>query len=226
MEKSVLRALQACPLFAGLSAKEVESAINMVEYHLVKYGKKELYAKEGYPVENVDIVISGGMSGRTESSSGKCVKISWQSIGKVMTAASIFSEKKLPVTIETDRPTILLRMTPKALQSLFIYDPRIQMNFIKLVSNVAVDMAIRVKKLTLYTVREKMASYLLDISKRKNKDEFVLDLSRQELANMFAIQKYSLQRVLSEFQKEGIISVNRKLFTILDREKLKAYSAE
>jgi CRP-like cAMP-binding protein len=71
-----------------------------------------------------------------------------------------------------------------------------------------------------------MASYLLDISKRKNKDEFVLDLSRQELANMFAIQKYSLQRVLSEFQKEGIISVNRKLFTILDREKLKAYSAE
>ena len=70
MEKSVLRALQACPLFAGLSAKEVESTINMVEYHLVKYGKKELYAKEGYPVENVDIVISGGMSGRTESSSG------------------------------------------------------------------------------------------------------------------------------------------------------------
>ena len=61
MEKSVLRALQACPLFAGLSAKEVESAINMVEYHLVKYGKKELYAKEGYPVENVDIVVSGGI---------------------------------------------------------------------------------------------------------------------------------------------------------------------
>jgi len=75
-------------------------------------------------------------------------------------------------------------------------------------------------------VREKLASYLLDIAKRTNKDQFMIETSRQELANMFAIQKFSLQRVLSEFQKEGIIRTNRKWFTILDREKLKAYAGE
>ena len=226
MDLAVIRALQACPLFTGLTKKEIETIMKGVEYSLVKYEKKEVYAKEGQLVGNVDIVVTGGMSGRTQSSSGKCVKITWNTIGKLMTPASIFSGRNLPVTIETDRQTILLRMTPQTLQKLFTIDQRIQMNFIRLISGVAVEMAIRVKKLTLYTVREKLASYLLDIAKRTNKDQFMIETSRQELANMFAIQKFSLQRVLSEFQKEGIIRTNRKWFTILDREKLKAYAGE
>jgi CRP-like cAMP-binding protein len=224
MDLAVIRALQACPLFTGLTKKDMETIMKGVEYSLVKYEKKELYTKEGQLVENVDIVVTGGMSGRTQSSSGKCVKITWNTIGKLMTPASIFSGKNVPVTIETDRQTILLRMKPETLQKLFAIDQRIQMNFIRLISIEAVEMAIRVKKLTLYTVREKLASYLLDIAKRTNKDQFMIETSRQELANMFAIQKFSLQRVLSEFQKEGIIRTNRKWFTILDREKLKAYA--
>ena len=226
MDLAVIRALQACPLFTGLTKKDIETIMKGVEYSLVKYEKKEVYAKEGQLVGNVDIVVTGGMSGRTQSSSGKCVKITWNTIGKLMTPASIFSGRNLPVTIETDRQTILLRMTPQTLQKLFTIDQRIQMNFIRLISIEAVEMAIRVKKLTLYTVREKLASYLLDIAKRTNKDQFMIETSRQELANMFAIQKFSLQRVLSEFQKEGIIRTNRKWFTILDREKLKAYAGE
>ena len=226
MDLAVIRALQACPLFTGLTKKDIETIMKGVEYSLVKYEKKELYTKEGQLAENVDIVVTGGMSGRTQSSSGKCVKITWNTIGKLMTPASIFSGKNVPVTIETDRQTILLRMKPETLQKLFAIDLRIQMNFIRLISIEAVEMAIRVKKLTLYTVREKLASYLLDIAKRTNKDQFMIETSRQELANMFAIQKFSLQRVLSEFQKEGIIRTNRKWFTILDREKLKAYAGE
>jgi CRP-like cAMP-binding protein len=226
MDLAVIRALQACPLFTGLTKKDIETIMKGVEYSLVKYEKKELYTKEGQLAENVDIVVTGGMSGKTQSSSGKCVKITWNTIGKLMTPASIFSGKNVPVTIETDRQTILLRMKPETLQKLFAIDQRIQMNFIRLISIEAVEMAIRVKKLTLYTVREKLASYLLDIAKRTNKDQFMIETSRQELANMFAIQKFSLQRVLSEFQKEGIIRTNRKWFTILDREKLKAYAGE
>ena len=226
MDLAVIRALQACPLFTGLTKKDIETIMKGVEYSLVKYEKKEVYAKEGQLVGNVDIVVTGGMSGRTQSSSGKCVKITWNTIGKLMTPASIFSGKNVPVTIETDRQTILMRMKPETLQKLFAIDQRIQMNFIRLISIEAVEMAIRVKKLTLYTVREKLASYLLDIAKRTNKDQFMIETSRQELANMFAIQKFSLQRVLSEFQKEGIIRTNRKWFTILDREKLKAYAGE
>jgi CRP-like cAMP-binding protein len=226
MDLAVIRALQACPLFTVLTKKDMETIMKGVEYSLVKYEKKELYTKEGQLAENVDIVVTGGMSGRTQSSSGKCVKITWNTIGKLMTPASIFSSKNVPVTIETDRQTILLRMKPETLQKLFAIDQRIQMNFIRLISIEAVEMAIRVKKLTLYTVREKLASYLLDIAKRTNKDQFMIETSRQELANMFAIQKFSLQRVLSEFQKEGIIRTNRKWFTILDREKLKAYAGE
>ena len=95
------------------------------------------------------------------------------------------------------------------------------MNFIKLLSSVAITLAKMVKQLTLFTVREKVANYLEEVTKRRNSDTITFEVSRQEIANMFAIQKYSLQRVLGEFAKGGAIKMRGKTITILDREKLR-----
>ena len=59
-------------------------------------------------------------------------------------------------------------------------------------------------------------------SKLKNSDDFVLQKSRQEIAESFAIQKFSLQRCLKEFAADGMIQTNGKQIIILDREKLMA----
>jgi CRP-like cAMP-binding protein len=94
------------------------------------------------------------------------------------------------------------------------------MNFIKVLSFVAISLARMVRQLTLFTVREKVAHYLDEISKKRNSNVITLDVSRQEIADHFAIQKYSLQRVLAEFVKGGAIKVHGKSITILDREKM------
>ena len=95
------------------------------------------------------------------------------------------------------------------------------MNFIKLLSSVAITLAKMVKQLTLFTVREKVANYLEEVTQRRNSNTITFEVSRQEIANMFAIQKYSLQRVLGEFSKGGAIKMRGKTITILDREKLR-----
>ena len=150
------------------------------------------------------------------------MKIGSYMVGRLSTPAQIFYDKMpLQVTIEAVRPTTLLRLTPNSLLKLFNLDHRIQMNFIKILSSVAITLAKMVKQLTLFTVREKVANYLEEVTKRRNSDTITFEVSRQEIADMFAIQKYSLQRVLGEFAKGGAIKMRGKTITILDREKLR-----
>ena len=221
MDKNVLKALKACPLFEGIAEQDIEKAMSEVRYSFLRYSKKDIHAFTGEHNAYADIVISGELSVKMERESGRCVKVGSYMMGKLSTPAQIFYDKMpLQVTIEAVRPTTLLRMPPSSLQALFSIDPRIQMNYIKLLSSVCITMARMVRQLTLFTVREKVAHYLDEISKKRNTNVITLDVSRQEIADRFAIQKYSLQRVLAEFVKGGAIKVHGKSITILDKEKM------
>ena len=67
---------------------------------------------------------------------------------------------------------------------------------------------------------EKVAIFLLQESRRHCSDSFLLTMSRQEIADCFAVQKFSLQRSLKEFADEGIISLDGKHITILKKQDL------
>ena len=47
-----------------------------------------------------------------------------------------------------------------------------------------------------------------------------LDKSRQEIAESFGIQKFSLLRCMSELVEVGAIKVEGKIITILDKNKM------
>ena len=48
-----------------------------------------------------------------------------------------------------------------------------------------------------------------------------LDVSRQEMADIFGIQKFSLLRCLSEFEEKGAIRIEGKTITILNSDEMK-----
>lgn len=75
--------------------------------------------------------------------------------------------------------------------------------------------------LSLFTVREKVAWLLLERAGEQGSNTIHLYRSRQEIADSFGIQKFSLLRVLSDLQKEGAIKVDGRQITILDRNKMK-----
>ena len=94
------------------------------------------------------------------------------------------------------------------------------MNFIRILSNIDVFLTHKMKILSLFTVREKVAYLLLERAGEQGSDEIHLERSRQEIADSFGIQKFSLLRVLSDLEKEGVIEIKGKNIKILDRHKL------
>lgn len=221
METKVTKALQKCPLFEGLTADEIERVMALTECRLVHFDKNDVYTLAGTPCRYADIIVEGQMTARMVGPSGKFVQMAARGVGMLLAPAFIFAkDNRMPVSIETNRETTILRMSPESLRQLMKLDDRIELNFIRLLSTTSTFLARKVQMLTLHSVREKVAFFLLEESKRTGADCFTLTKSRQEIADSFAIQKFSLQRVLNGFANEGAIILDGKTVTITDRQKL------
>ena len=88
------------------------------------------------------------------------------------------------------------------------------MNHIRLLSNIISQLTKKVRMLSM-TVREKVCLYLKEQSRLQQSNNILLPMSRQELADHFGIQKYSLLRCLNELKQEGAIRVEGRHIHIL-----------
>ena len=218
----MMQVLQKCPLFAGMSTLRIDLALGNISYQIINFAPRDVYTLAGMPCRFADIVLSGSLICRMVSLSGKQVEVTRLRPGNLIAPAFIFAKNNsMPVSVETDSEVTLLRMTPQTLKKLIDDDADIRMNYIRSLSNIDVFLTHKMKDLSLFTVREKVAYLLLERAGEQNSNTIRLTRSRQEIADSFGIQKFSLLRVLSEFEKEGVIRVDGKTIEIIDRSRLK-----
>ena len=222
MEQRVLNALTKCPLFAGMAPVEIEVAMAGVTYSIVNYDSHDIYALTGMPCKTLDIVIRGVLVCRMSSLSGKQVEVSRLHEGNLVAPAFILGkDTNMPVGVETDTDVTVLRMQKTVFHHLIGTHEQIRDNFIRVLSNINAFLTHRMRILTLFTVKEKVAYLLLELAGEQGSNVIHLSQSRQEIADCFGIQKFSLLRVLADFAKAGAIKINGREVTILDRSKMR-----
>lgn len=222
MEQRVLNALTKCPLFAGMAPVEIEIAMAGVTYSIVNYDSHDIYALTGMPCKTLDIVIRGVLVCRMSSLSGKQVEVSRLHEGNLVAPAFILGkDTNMPVGVETDTDVTVLRMQKTVFHHLIGTHEQIRDNFIRVLSNINAFLTHRMRILTLFTVKEKVAYLLLELAGEQGSNVIHLSQSRQEIADSFGIQKFSLLRVLADFTKAGAIKINGREVTILDRSKMR-----
>ncbi len=220
----MLNGLCACSLFQGMSSEDINQLMSLVGYKLVSYKKKDIYLLAGMPCKFADIVIEGQLVARMVSLSGKSVEVSRLNAGDLLSPAFIFAhDNSMPVSVETDKPTLIFRLQPSTLKYLIDTNETIRMNFIRTLSNINVFLTKKMRLLSLLTVREKVASFILETANKQQSNVIKLDKSRQEIAESFGIQKFSLLRCMSELVEVGAIKVEGKTITILDKNKMQCF---
>ena len=140
MEQKTLKALSLCPLFRGISLGQLEATIDSVGYKILKFDKKDIYILAGMPYRHADIVIEGEMVARMVSLSGKSVEVSRLKQGDIVAPAFIFAKDNLmPVSVETETATVILRMSIAGFERLIDTDPVLRHNFIQALSDIDVS---------------------------------------------------------------------------------------
>ena len=203
----MMQVLQKCPLFAGMSTLSIDLALGNISYQIINFAPRDVYTLAGMPCRFADIVLSGSLICRMVSLSGKQVEVTRLRPGNLIAPAFIFAKNNsMPVSVETDSEVTLLRMTPQTLKKLIDDDADIRMNYIRSLSNIDVFLTHKMKVLSLFTVREKVAYLLLERAGEQNSNTIRLTRSRQEIADSFG---------------EGVIRVDGKTIEIIDRSRLK-----
>ncbi|OWP32902.1 transcriptional regulator [Prevotella intermedia] len=222
MEASMYEILTNSPFFNGLTAKEIKELLQTVNYKIVEYPAKEIYTLAGMPCKYADFILKGELISRMTGLSGKQVQIDRLKACVLIAPAFIFAKNNaMPVSVETAQHTIIMRMMPSELKHLIDTNERIRMNFIQLLSSIDVFLTQKLRMLSLFTVREKVAYFLMKAAKEQQSRTIKLSNSRQEIADTFGIQKFSLLRCLSEFEDNGAIKIDGKQITILNSDKMK-----
>ena len=197
------------PFFNGLTAKEIQAILQTVNYKIVEYPAKEIYTLAGMPCKYADFILKGELISRMTGLSGKQVQIDRLKACILIAPAFIFAKNNaMPVSVETAQHTTIMRMMPSELKHLIDSNERIRMNFIQLLSSINVFLTQKLRMLSLLTVREKVAYFLMKVAKEQQSRTIKLSNTRQEIADTFGIQKFSLLRCLSEFEDNGAIKID------------------
>ncbi len=98
-------------------------------------------------------------------------------------------------------------------------------NFIKSMHNDLNQFQSVIVSLTQLSSEQKIAKFLLDISEKqiangKSKHNLILSMSRTDIANYLGMALETVSRILTDFQRNNIISVNNRRVSILDYQRL------
>ena len=189
MDIDTLEGLRKCPLFEGLTDNEIIDLMHAIRYRVTRLYKGDFLFVAGEDCIHANILIDGDV-------------------------VAYAQERRYPVTVQAMTNTKVLRIHSADFERLLELDSRLTKNFTVILSNLIAGLTKKVRMLLL-SVRDKIVFFLKEEQRRQQSNTILLSMSRQELADHFGIQKYSLQRALNELQESGAIHVDGKTIEIL-----------
>lgn len=213
--------LSMSPMFRGLKPDEIQALIERVGHSVKSFSKGQTIAQREEEVKNLCIIVDGSVKGEMVDFSGKILKIEEMQAPMPIAHAFLFGERnRFPVDVVALEDCKILFIPKADFMRLMQQNATVLSNYLNAISNRAQFLSNKLWFLSFKTIKEKIAHYLLNISRSESKTTIVLPKSHQELAEFFGVTRPSLARVFSDLEAEGVITVNRREINIINKGKL------
>lgn len=215
-----IQKISLCPVFRGVPEKEAEKLLEAIHFQIKTFQKNDIIAIAGESVSNLYIILEGSVRGEMIDYSGKTIKIEDVEAPKPLAAAFLFGkDNKFPVTVTANVPVEILSVPVAEFLKLLQINAQILKNYLNSISTRTQFLSQKLHFLSFKTIKEKMAHFLLQkAGERLHSVE--LNMTQQQMADIFGVSRPSLARVLGEMQKEDLIKVDKKTITLNDKQKL------
>lgn len=212
--------LSQSPVFKNTSPDRIGTIFETITWQVKRFRKGEMVAQSGEECRHLMIVVEGSVKGEMTDASGRVIKIEDVGVPRPIAFSFIFGQHNVfPVNVTANEDSAILLIPRPDLIVLLQSDKQVLQNVLDAISSRAQFLSQKIKMLSLKSIRGKIAQMLLELSKEQG-DCVQLPSSQAELADYFGVARPSLARTLGELAEEGIIRVDRRSVTILDRRKL------
>lgn len=211
--------LQSTSLFKGLGEDESEAVGRLVIEK--SYEKGETIFFEGDDADGFYIVGSGTVKVFKMNPSGKEHILHIFGPGEPVGEVPVFSNRPFPATAEAIVKSRMLYFSKKDFVSMIEQNPSIAMNMLAVLSMRLRQFTNQIENLSLKEVPARLAGYLLyTLDEQQNDSVIELPVSKGQLASLLGTIPETLSRIFSKMSDEGLIQVEGRTITILDRDGL------
>jgi cAMP-binding proteins - catabolite gene activator and regulatory subunit of cAMP-dependent protein kinases len=205
----------------GFSEDIIEKTFESINYTINSFSKGEIIAVEDSYCSSIGIVIKGGVEVQKIYASGKTITMSNLEVGNIFGEVIIFSNKSAyPATIMASTNCEIMYISKENILKLCKLNSEFLSNFMTLLSNKILMLNNKLRNISYQTIRQKIASYVLDEYKAINKLTISLKCTKKEMAEQLGIPRPSLSRELINMKDEGILDFDKNIITILDLDSL------
>jgi len=211
--------------FSSLKALNKEELLKMAECktsYIIKKG--EPIFEEGETTNGIFCIKDGICKLTKLSANGKDQIVKLVKPGELLGQRSLISEEPTNLSAVALEDMEVCFIPKKEIMEFFNENNQFSMNVMKTICGDLKDADDHMVSLAQKSVKERLAETLLHLEDTFGKNEdgsLHIQLSREELAGMIGTATESCIRLLSEFNKTGLIELIGKKIAIVDRNKLK-----
>jgi CRP/FNR family transcriptional regulator, nitrogen oxide reductase regulator len=206
------------PLFAGLDARALREITGDARNRSADAG--ETFFEEGDPATSFFVVRSGSVKLVQLSAEGHLVVLRLIGAGEAFGGVSAFGGDSYPVGAQAITHVAALEWPGSVMASLMERHPRLAMNAVRFVAARLHDLQVRYRELATEKVERRVARALVRLvqqSGRRVEGGVLIDLplSREDVAQMTGTTLFTVSRLMSRWETDGIVEVGRQRMVVL-----------
>ena len=215
--------LKSIAFFNELEEKELaEIASLLVTRH---YKRGQIIFMEGDPGEALYILSKGLIKLSKLSEEGREQVLHFVRPGSIFAEVVIFDGGPYPATSEVVEDAEVGILYNQDMERLVLNKPELALKMLRLMSRRLRAAQRTIRDLALKDAYSRMAGLLLRLLRDQGVEGeggtvIRTEMTRQEMASIIGVTRETVARILSRWQKEGIIQVQRNTLTIHSQEKL------
>lgn len=217
--------LQAVPLFAGVSEKQLATIVDDLRSR--DYKKDELIFRQGDESREIYIVLKGKVRIYKISPAGNETSIDIFSTHDVLGEFAALDNEPRSTSAKAMGPVTLLVMSQEHFLHQLNTLPGLAINLARLLAGKLRWTAAYAESIAQFDAAGRLLHILIDNTARYGEEveagkRYVLDLglSQSDLASMVGARREWINRILGEWRRRGLLEFDQGVITILDLERV------
>ncbi|MDR2917901.1 MAG: Crp/Fnr family transcriptional regulator [Tannerella sp.] len=216
-----IKMLNKTPLFRSMKEDELNRILTELKITEAYFKKGEILAFQDEVCNRLIILLSGSVKGEMSGPSGKVVKVEDIYAPNPLAILFLFGEENhFPVQVTAREDTTALVIPKQSVLNMLRSNETLLKNYLDISANFAAKLSQKLHFMSFRTVRQKLATYIIDLSKTSGSDIVELDKTRTALAEYFGISRQSIERELTLMTKDNLISADKRIIQIKNKNKL------
>ncbi|WKK76991.2 response regulator [Marivirga salinae] len=188
------------------------------------YKKKEMIFLEDRQPHELYYLKKGLVKTYKSTRDGKELVTGFLEPGSFLGYISLLKNKTYTESAVVIEEAEILSIPKQEFLSALFNNKEIAVDFIKILSNRLFDTENRMLELAYFSIRQRTAIALLQLHEQFQNSEnenFLITISRKDIADLVGTATESLNRTLADFKEEGVIEIHHHGIIIREMQKLK-----